>query len=64
MTKEVRVTVDIPIARRMLAIAGFYKEAKEASDDEIFAKVLSILEKYGAKSEIIEERINEAGFSE
>lgn len=49
MTKTVTVTVDIAIARRMLTVAGFnYEEIHSSSDDEIFEKVLSMIDCYGA----------------
>lgn len=49
MTKEIRVTVDIAIARRILCVAGFsFDEIYQATDDEIFEKVLSMIDCYGA----------------
>lgn len=55
MTKEVKFTVDIAIARRMLHIAGFsYEETHLATDDEIFEKVLSMIDCYGATFKVKE----------
>lgn len=49
MTKDVKITVDIAIARKMLHVAGFpYEETQRATDDEIFEKVLSMIDCYGA----------------
>ncbi|MBQ8245833.1 MAG: hypothetical protein IJZ42_01755 [Lachnospiraceae bacterium] len=55
MTKNVNITIDIKIARMMLSVAGFgLEEIKHSTDEEIFAKVLSLIECYGATSEIME----------
>lgn len=49
MTKSIKITMDIPIARRMLKVAGFdLTEIDSATDDEIFGKVLSLIDCYGA----------------
>ncbi len=49
MTKNVNITMDIKVARMMLGVAGFSPKVTENStDDEIFAKVLSLIECYGA----------------
>lgn len=53
MTKEVKLTVDIAIARRMLRVAGFsYEETHQATDDEVFERVLSMIDCYGATFEV------------
>lgn len=54
MTKNVNITIDMEVARKMLAVAGFGLEIKHATDEEIFAKVLSQIECYGASSEVKE----------
>jgi hypothetical protein len=54
MTKNVTITIDIKIARKMLGVAGFYKQAEKMSDDEVFEKVLTLIECYGATSSILE----------
>ena len=55
MTKNVNITIDIEVARTMLGVAGFsIKEIEEATDDEIFAKVLSMIKCYGATFEVKE----------
>lgn len=55
MTKEVNITVDVAIARRMLCVAGFsYEEIHAATDDEIFEKVLALIDCYGATFEVKE----------
>lgn len=55
MTKNVNITIDIKIARTMLGVAGFNSERiSQMSDDEIFKKVLSLIECYGATSEVKE----------
>lgn len=49
MTKTVNITIDIAVARKMLTVAGFnYDEIYNASDGEIFEKVLSMVDIYGA----------------
>ncbi len=56
MTKHVKITVDIAIARRMLAVAGFgLEEISEATDDEIFEKVLGMIDCYGVTFEVKED---------
>lgn len=56
MTKTVKVTIDIDVARIMLGVAGFNSnKIKEASDDEIFEKVLSLIGCYGATFKIEKE---------
>ena len=55
MTKEVRITVDIAIARRMLCVAGYSRdEIYRATDDEVFEKVLNMVDCYGATFEMNE----------
>ena len=54
VTKNVEVTINIKVARKMLGVAGFYKDAEKMSDDEIFAKVLTLIECYGATANIQE----------
>jgi hypothetical protein len=56
MTKTVSVTIDIEVARSMLRCAGF--STYGATDDEVFAKVLSIIDCYGATCEIQTEEEN------
>lgn len=49
MTKDISITIDIAIARRMLTVAGWsYDEIRRATDDEIFEKVLTLIDCYGA----------------
>lgn len=49
MTKTIDVTIDTKTARTMLGIAGFnYEKLNEATDIEVFAKVLSMIDCYGA----------------
>ena len=52
VTKNVTISINITAARKVLSIAGFCKQAEEMSDDEIFQKVLSMIECYGATSTI------------
>lgn len=53
MEKAVSITVDIEVARDMLQLAGFDPdEIENASEDEIFEKVLSLLDCYGATYKI------------
>lgn len=55
MKKIVEITVDTAIARQMLEVAGFSLEKlRKASDDEIFEKVLSMIDCYGAAFEVKE----------
>lgn len=56
ITKTVKVTVNISIARDMLGLAGF--NMRNATDDEVFAKVLSLIDCYGATCEIQSEEEN------
>lgn len=51
MTKNVEVTIDIAIARRMLRVAGFVF-VDNLTDDEVFEQALKMNEKYGVKSVI------------
>lgn len=53
MTKNVKITIDIKIARMMLRVAGC-KVDKDTTDEEVFARVLSMIECYGATVEIKE----------
>lgn len=55
MKKIVEVTVDIRIARLMLAVAGF-NNISNMTDNEVFEKALSMNEEYGVTSEIIQEK--------
>ena len=49
ITKTVDISIDTNVARKMLGIAGFhYERLNAATDDEVFAKVLSMIECYGA----------------
>ena len=51
MTKTVKITINIKTARTMLGVAGFNSRAiAELSDDEVFEKVLRMIECYGATS--------------
>ena len=53
MTKNVSITIDIAIARRMLCVAGFdYEKIHNATDNEIFEKVLTMIDCYGATFEV------------
>lgn len=53
MKKTVEVTVNIAVARKMLGVAGFsLEELREATDDEIFGKVLDQIVCYGASFEV------------
>lgn len=54
MTKNVAITLDIRVAKMMLGVAGFY-HASELSDEEVFEKVLSLIDCYGATSIIKED---------
>lgn len=54
MNKTVEVEIDIEIARKMLFVAGYCKEARNSSDDEIFALVLDQMTPYGCKTMIKE----------
>lgn len=56
MTKNVSITIDIDVARIMLGVAGVKSnKIKEASDDDIFEKVLSLIGCYGATFKIEKE---------
>ena len=59
MTRDVKITMDVNIARMMLGVAGFW-EASNMTDDEVFEKVLTMIEAYGAKSEILEQETRKA----
>ena len=52
MTKNVEVTVDIEIARRMLKVAGF-AFVNDMTDEEVFEQALNMNEKYAVESTII-----------
>lgn len=55
MTKEVNITVDIALARRMLCVAGFsFEEIRAATDDEVFEKVLTMIDCYGVTFDVKE----------
>ena len=51
MTKNVEVTIDIAIARRMLRIAGF-SFVENMTEEEVFEQALKMNEEYGVKSVI------------
>lgn len=58
MTKTVSFTINIPRAHEMLQLAGFKSdEIQNATDDEIFEKVLSMTECYGAAFTVQKEEI-------
>lgn len=48
MTKNVEVTIDIKIAKRMLSVAGV-NNVNQMTNDEVFEKVLQMNEMYGVK---------------
>ena len=49
MTKNFDITIDISVARKMLNLAGYWQsESSQETDDEIFKKVLSMIDCYGA----------------
>jgi len=48
MTKNVKINVNIDIARKMLVVAGF-TNLKSKSDEEIFDLALSMCSEYGVK---------------
>ena len=50
MTKQINVTVDLDIARKMLTIAGF--DIREKSDEEIFNLALHTCAKYGVNANV------------
>ena len=52
MTKNVEVTIDIEIARRMLKVAGFVF-VNDMTDEEVFEQALNMNEKYAVESTII-----------
>ena len=52
MTKNVEITIDIDIARRMLKVTGYY-DSFNMTEDEVFEKVLSMINKYGVASIIL-----------
>ena len=52
MTKNVEVTIDIEIARRMLKVAGVMF-VNDMTDDEVFEESLKMNEKYAVESTII-----------
>ena len=48
MTKIIEVSVDIPVARKMLGVAGYVKEELDAhTDEEIFDMALDTSSAYG-----------------
>nr|DAV53193.1 MAG TPA: hypothetical protein [Caudoviricetes sp.] len=53
MERDVHVMIDIPVARKMLILAGWgYDEIRSSTDIEIFEKVLEQIDCYGATFEI------------
>ncbi len=52
MTKSVNITIDIERARQTLMLAGAY-DVDSVTDDEVFAKVLSMIGCYSATCEIL-----------
>jgi len=53
MERDVHIKIDIPVARKMLIVAGWsYNEIHSASNIEIFEKVLELIACYGATFEI------------
>lgn len=52
MTKNVKATIDIEIARRMLRVAGF-AFVDNMTDDEVFEQALKMNEEYAVESTII-----------
>lgn len=58
MTKNVKVTINLNVARSMLGLAGFWDLAQTGTDDEIFAQVLDMMTCYGAKTEIVEDCVS------
>lgn len=53
MERDVHIKIDIPVARKMLIVAGWdFQKIQAASDDEIFEKVLEQIDCYGATFEI------------
>jgi len=57
MKKNIEITLDTNIARKMLGVVGF--DMTNSTDDEVFEKVLSLINKYGAVSKIINSNIKE-----
>lgn len=57
MTKDVSITIDIALARRALGVAGYFKEIIQATDDEVFEKVLTLLDCYGATFKVKEKQV-------
>lgn len=56
MERDVHVMIDIPVARKMLIVAGWgYDEIRSATDIEIFEKVLEQIDCYGASFDVKEE---------
>ena len=53
MTKNVEITIDINIARKMLRVAGVLS-VNTMTDEEIFEKALKMNEEYGVTSVIRE----------
>lgn len=52
MTRTVAISIDIRYAKVTLAVAGF--DTSEMSDDEVFEKVLTLIDCYGARYSIID----------
>lgn len=51
--RDVHITIDIPVARKMLVAAGWsYNEIYSVFDIDIFEKVLEQIDCYGATFEI------------
>lgn len=55
MEKTVKVTVNLKHARPTLRLAGFFELANDGTDEEVFAQVLAMMSRYGAKTEIVNE---------
>ena len=53
LTKNVEITIDINIARKMLRVAGI-SSVNTMTDEEIFEKALKMNEEYGVTSVIRE----------
>lgn len=54
MKRTVEITIDIPIARKMLVVAGYWKEINAMTDDEVLEKVLEQVVCYGVQYEVKE----------
>ena len=64
ITKTVDISIDTKVARTMLGIAGFnYEKLNTATDDDVFAKVLSMIDCYSATSVIKDDACKTAELS-